>query len=136
MRRNLVWPAASRAAVVMLAICVELAAAFPVLPQTAPGAHAEQVKSAINKLGTGKHVVITLASGENFRGTIAGVGVNTFSIQPDHSDTAQQIAYGDVTHIHTGSKRLVWIALGVVVVAVVIIIVAIARTPSVQSTSK
>lgn len=133
MRRNQVRPASSRAAAVMLAICVECATAFAALPQTAPGAHAEQVKSAISKLGVGKHVRITLASGENVRGNIAGVGVNSFSIQPDHAATAQQIAYADVTRIHTGSNRLVWIALGVVVVSVVIVVIAIARTPSVHS---
>lgn len=136
MRRNRVRSAAFRVAAVMLAICVEFATAFAALPQTAPSTHAEQVKSAISKLGVGKHVTITLASGENIRGNIAGVGVNTFSIQPDHTNTAQQIAYGDVTRIHTGSKRLVWIALGVVVVAVIIVVVAIARTPSVHPSTK
>lgn len=136
MRRNRPRLAAFRVVAVMLAICVETAAVFAALPQSAANSHAEQVKSAITKLGVGKHVTITLASGQNIRGRIAGVGVDSFSIQPDRTESAQQIAYGGVTRIHTGSNRVVWVALGVVVVAVVIVIIAIARTPSVHSTTK
>lgn len=120
----------------MLAISVEAAVAFAALPQAAAGSHAEQVKSAISKLGVGKHVLITLASGEDVRGRIAGVGLEAFSIQPNHTGSARQIAYGDVVRIHTGSNRVVWVALGVVVAAVVIVVIAIARTPSVHSISK
>lgn len=136
MRRTRPRSAAFRAVAVTIAICVEAAVAFAALPQTTAGSRADQVKAAISKLGVGKHVTITLASGENVRGKIAGVGANAFSIQPNHSQTAEQIAYGDVTRIHTGASRVVWIALGVVVVAVVIVVIAIARTPSVHSTTK
>lgn len=120
----------------MLALCLEVMASAPALPQSGPQSHAQEVESAISKLGVGKHVVITIASGESIRGNIAGIGVNSFKFQPDHTETAEQIPYGEVTHIRTGSKRLVWIALGIVAATVVIVIVALARTPSTKSIAK
>ncbi|MDE3181701.1 MAG: hypothetical protein KGM47_18805 [Acidobacteriota bacterium] len=123
---------ARQACVVVLAAClagIQATAALPLSPQSA---HTAQVKAVLEKLGVNKSIAIVLSDGEKLHGRISGLGEESFTLAIGRKGVVRDIPYEQVTKIHPGPSKLIWISLGAIAVAVVIVIVALARTPSVH----
>ena len=86
---------------------------------------AQEARRAVVGLGVGQHIMVKFDGDKELHGFIKTIGMDRFSILPDHQSAPVEVAYNDIQVVHQnmGAGATLAIVIGIIAAAAIIAVI-------------